>query len=260
MNRCPGAVDALVRFRVAREKVIETEILRLKVESSRPRLERILRRWIMSYKYANIGVGTWTPFEDSKFSSELGETVCSKRPENRRFEFMSDKGSAVGSIVIHTCHPNRYYRASTPWGELEVRKSGLTRYDVLQGSILIGTVKEKLTGRTAVVSFPFDREIRFKGWMYSKMQAETETGSVSIVVESGLRSNPGPNQSMRLKSKEFRMLPEEEKKTIVETDHYVQWRISLSGSLHARDDEILRVLALNLCRNRLYSEYVGALA
>jgi hypothetical protein len=215
---------------------------------------------MMGYKYYSISLGMWTPFEDSEFSNELGETICSKRPGNRRFELMSDKGSAVGSIVIHTCHPNKWYRASTPWGELEVRKSGLTRYDILQGSILIGTVKEKLTGRTVVVSFPMDREIRFKGrgLGYSRMLAETETGSVSVVAESGLRSNPGPNQSIRLKSKDFRMLPEEEKKAVVETDRYVQWRISLSGSLPVRDDEILKVLALNLCRNRLYLEYASA--
>ena len=216
----------------------------------------------MSYKYSSIGGGIWTPFEDSEFSSEHGETICSKRPENRRFEFLTGKESAIGSIVVHTCHPNRSYRASTPWGELEIRKSGLTRYDVLQGSILIGTVKERLSGRTAFVSFPMGQELRFRGPLlgYSKMKAETEAGNVSIVAESGLRPNPGPNRNISVKSKEFRMLPEEEKKAVVETDHYMQWRISLSGLLPVRDDDILKVLALNLCRSKLYLEYAGAIA
>lgn len=168
----------------------------------------------------------------------------------------------MGAVVIHTCQPNNLYRASTPWGELEIRKSGLTRYEVLQGSILIGTVKERLTRRTAVVSFPTGQELRLKGSMlgYSKMKAETDAGSVSIVAESGLRPNPRPNQMIRLKKKEFDMLPEEEKKAIVEYDPYVQWRVSLSGFLPARDDDILKVLSLNLCRSRLYSEYAAALS
>ena len=232
------------------------------MERSLPRLERILRRWAMGYKYPSISQPKWYPFEDSEFSSEQGDTICSKRPENRRFEFMSERESTVGPIVIHTCHPNRFYRASTPWGELEIRKSGLTRYEVLQGSILIGTVKERLTGRTAVVSFPMGQELRFKGSMlgYSKMKAETDAGSVSIIAESGRRPKPGPNQNIRLKTKEFAVLPEEEKKAVIESDHYEQWRFSLSGSLPARDDDILKVLALNLCRSKLYWEYVGALS
>jgi hypothetical protein len=215
----------------------------------------------MRFKYSGFQNPLWTPFEDSE-SQSWRQLNCWKRPENRRFEVTSEKGTTVGSVVIHTCRPNTFYRAATPWGELEIRRSGFARYEVLQGPNLIGAVKERLTGRTAIVSFPMGQELRFKGSMlwYSKMKAETEAGSVSIDAESGLRPNPGPNQSIRLKTKEFKMLPEEEKKVVVETDRYVQWRISLSGSLPARDDDILKVLALNLCRSKLYSEYVGALS
>lgn len=241
--------------------IIEPGSLRLIVGNSGHRLELVIRRWTMSFKYASLQSPIWTPFEDSE-SQSLWQLNCWKRPENRKFEVISEKGAPVGSIVIHTCHPNKSYRASTPWGELEIRKSGLTKYDVLQGSILIGTVKEKLPGRRAIVSFPMSDELRFKGsklW-YSKMNAETEAGSVSIVAESGHRPNLGPKQKTGLKSKDFGMLPEEEKKAVVETDHYMQWRISLSGLLPVRDDDILKVLALNLCRSKLYLEYVGAIA
>jgi len=231
------------------------------VESSLPRIERILRRWTMGYKYSSFNQTRWTPFEDSE-SQSLWQLNCWKRPENRRFEVISEKGTASGAVVIHTCQPNRLYRASTPWGDLEIRKSGFARYEVLQGSNLLGSVKEKLPGRTAIVYFPTGQDLHLKGsrlWN-SKMKAETEAGSVSIVPESGLGPNPRPNQNIRLKKKEFDMLPEEEKKAVVENDPYVQWRISLSGFLPARDDDILKVLALNLCRSRLYSEYAAALS
>jgi hypothetical protein len=82
---------------------------------------------------------------------------------------------------------------------------------------------------------------------------------VTIISEYGHRQNPGPNQNVALKKTDFNMLPEEEKKAVVETDRYVQWRVSLSGFLPAQDDDILKVLALNICRSRLYSEYVSAL-
>jgi hypothetical protein len=215
----------------------------------------------MGYKYSSISQTRWTPFEDSE-SQSFWQLNCWRRPENRRFEVISEKGTTLGAVVIHTCQPNGLYRASTPWGDLEIRKSGFARYEVLQGSNLVGAVKERLPGRTAIVSFRMGQELRLKGsrlWS-SNMKAETETGSVSIAPETRRGPNPRPNQSIRLKMKEFDMLPEEEKKAVVENDPYVQWRISLSGFLPARDDDILKVLALNLCRSRLYSEYAAALS
>ena len=215
----------------------------------------------MSFKYSGFHNPLWTPFEDSE-SQSWRQLNCWKRPENRRFEVISEKGTTVGSVVIHTCRPNKFYRAATPWGDLEIRRSGFARYEVFQGPNPVGAVKERLTGRTAIVSYPMGQELRFKGSLlgYSKVKAEAEAGSVTIILESGHRQNPGPNQNVSLKTKDFNMLPEEEKRSVVETDRYVQWRISLSGFLPARDDDILKVLAMNLCRSRLYSEYVGALS
>lgn len=215
----------------------------------------------MRFKYSGFWNPLWTPFEDSE-SQSWRQLNCWKRPQNRRFEVISEKGTTVGSVVIHTCRPNKFYRAATPWGDLEIRKSGFARYEVLQGSNPIGAVKERLTGRTAIVSFPTGQELRFKGSMlgYSNMRAEADAGGVTIISEYGHRQNPGPNQNIILKKTDFNMLAEEEKKAVVETDRYVQWRVSLSGFLPARDDDIFKVLALNLCRSRLYSEYVSALS
>jgi len=231
------------------------------VENGVPRLELVLLRWLMDYRYSSIVGRKWTPFEDMGFNNQQGDMICSKRPENRRFE-VTERGTVIGSIVVHTCKLNEFYHASTPWGELEIRRSGLARYEVSQGPNLIGTVKERLSGRTAVVSFPLGQELRFKGSMlgFSNMEAETEAGRVSIAVESGHRPNPGPSQHKDLKRKDYALLAENDKTAIVETDQWVQWRIALFGSLPARDDDILKALAMDLCRNRLYSEYVAALA
>jgi len=229
------------------------------MEGLRPRLEIVLRRWGMDYKYSSLGSPVWTPFEDSEYSEEKGESICSRRPENRRFEVLGDREIAKGEIVVHTCQQNKFYRGSTPWGELEIRKAGLTTHEVLTGSATVGTLREGLSGAIATVAFPLGQEMRFKGRMlwYSNMMAQTESGSVSIIGERGQRSNPGPDQHRNLSRKAYKSLTDQQKKEVVETDQYNQWRISLQGLLPARDEDILGVLSMGICRNILCAEYIA---
>lgn len=222
-----------------------------------PRVELVVKRWVTGYKYKSVS-GSWNPFEDSESSSVL-RLSCSKRPENRRFEVISERKAPAGSIIVHTCRPNTSYQATTPWGELEIRKSALTSYDVSRAGIRIGTVKEKLGGR-AVISFPLGDELNFKGSMlwYGHMEATTDIGIVAVKFENGERSGPNPNQRISLSREDYSLLPEKDRKAVVEGDFYVQWRISLFGSVPARDDDILGILALNICRSCLYQEYAAS--
>ena len=210
----------------------------------------------MGFKYKSFNTPLWSPFEDSESSSVL-RLDCSKRPENRRFELISERKAPSGSIVVHTCRPNSYYLATTPWGELEIRKSGLTSYDVSRAGTRIGTVREKISGTRAVIAFPLGEEIQFRGSMlwYGHMEASTDIGKAAVKFESGQRTGPGQNQRVSISREEYNALPEEEKRAVIEGNVYFQWRVSLYGSLPARDDDILSVLASNICRNRLYQEY-----
>jgi len=213
----------------------------------------------MDFKYSSLGSPAWTPFEDSEYDKERGVQLCSKRPRNRRFEVLNEQLETHGEIVIHTCHQNEFYNGSTPWGELEIKRVGLTNYEVFRRSIAIGAIKERLSGMKAIVSFQPGQELLFKGRMlwYSHIRAQTESGAVSIKGESGRRTNPGPNQQASMSRKDYRSLTESQKKELIETDLYAQWRISLYGLLPARDDDILGVLAMGICRSVLYAEYVA---
>jgi len=221
----------------------------------------VIRRWKTGFKYLGVSVPKWTPFEDACFDPKLGLSLSSKRPESRVFEILSKKDEVKGRIIVHTCKPNRFYDATTPWGELRIQKSGLTTYTVSKGPQRIGSIKEGV-GTSATLTFPNGQEIRLKGSLTShSMKAGTPDGGVvSATVDTGKVPNAHEDRQVRVTWKKAKALSEEDRLKVVSLDDYTIWHISVGGILLASDDDILMILAMNICRSALYHEYAAAVS
>lgn len=176
-------------------------------------------------------------------------------PEELRFDMLNASESRIGQILYTEFKPFKISRASTPWGEAELKwgKEGVV---LRLNNREFARINTYLLKSKVELCFPNGKVLGFrpeKG-RNADMDYSDGIGSVTVREENGDLPIGQTSQSLQMTKEEVKRMPKDQRPRSVETGKYTQYRISVSGTLPVKHQDILIALSLSASYLRLITE------
>lgn len=210
------------------------------MDSGGERTVRILRRM----KRKSTGHWPWDVFEPAK-----------ALPEELGFDLLDENERIVGEIIYGRASLLKGVGLTTPWGQAKIEWPKLNVRIPLDCKELVRLDMSWLGGKT---DFIFREGVvtqftRIKG---RRNDAEFSDGGghVSLAEEEGTLPDGYAGLKVPMTKEEIRGLPKGDRPKSVETRDYVQYRITIHGTLPVKNDDVIAALTIFAGFSRLMDE------
>jgi hypothetical protein len=171
------------------------------------------------------------------------------RPEELKFDLLDCNGKRIGEIActsfeLKLMSPTKV-SMMTPWGEAGIGLDKGGPRITLNGREL-AQLKGSLLKRGMELSFPNGVEMSFaplKG-KRNDVRFSDANGSIGGYEENGTLPENEPSRSIQMTPDEIKRLPKGERPHSIETRDFVQYRISSSGVLPVKEEDVVRTLCI----------------
>jgi len=200
------------------------------MDSGGEKTVRILRRM----KRKSISHRPWNVFEPAK-----------ALPEELRFDLIDENERIVGEIIYGKASLLRGVDVTTPWGQAKVEWPKLKVRISLAGQELVRLDLSWLGGKTDFI-FRDSMVMQFTQTKGRRCDIEYSAGkgSVNFCEEQGTLPQGQPGLKVQMTEEEIKRLRKCDRPKSVETRDYVQYRITIDGTLPVKNDEVVAALVI----------------
>jgi len=200
------------------------------MDSGGEKTVRILRRM----KRKSISHWPWKIYEPAK-----------GLPEELAFNLIDENERIVGEIIYGKASLLKGVDVTTPWGLAKVEWPKLKVRISLAGQELVRFDMSWLGGKT---DFIFRDGVVMQFTQIKGRRCDIEysagKGSASFCEEEGTLYQGYPGLKVQMTEEEIKRLPKGDRPKSVETRDYVQYRITIDGTLPVKNDEVVAALAI----------------
>lgn len=171
------------------------------------------------------------------------------QPEELRFQILDKYEKQTGQFEytkfdVRLVSPSEA-TLTTPWGAAEVRHKKRKTTVLLNGQEL-SQVSWSHLKRKMDMAFPNGLILtfrEFRGWKLD-LRCEDEFRAVRVLEERGTLPEERAQNSFRLTKEDIKKLPRKDRPTSIESADYVQYRITASGMLQVKQEDLVRAICV----------------